>query len=226
MKIKGIFLVLIFGFQISIFSQKKIERPNYKKIKREIKKKRSDFYYPVLVKKYSRGLPMTSKEKQYFYYGFAFFNFYEPYKVTKYYDKINQIVASKDFSEGNLNRLLHYINLELASHPFNLDLLKLKIFVFKRQRNQQQLQITKGQIQVIKDAILSSGNGKTKETAYAVIFISNEYDVLQFLNLKPFINNFVDKKLEYIKIKENPKGIKGLYFDVSLITRRINAKQK
>ncbi len=226
MKVKGIFLVLMFNFSLFVFSQVKTSKPNYKKIRKEIKKKRSDFYYPVLVKKFSRGLPMTLQEKRYLYYGFAFFGSYEPYKVTKYYPKINQIIASKNYSTESLSNLLNYINLELANKPFNLKLLKLKLFVFKRMRNTVEYNITKNKIKVIKDAILSSGNGKTKESAYAVIFISNEYDVLHFLNLKPFTNNFVDKKLEYIKVKENPKGLKGLYFDVSLITRRINAKQK
>ncbi len=226
MKLQGIFLVLMFNFSLFVFSQVKTNKPNYKKIKKEIKKKRSDFYYPVLVKKFSRGLPMTLQEKRYLYYGFAFFGSYEPYKVTKYYPKINQIIASKNYSTESLSNLLNYINLELAVRPFNLELLKLKLFVFKRMRNTVELNITKNKIKVIKEAILSSGNGLSKESAYAVIFISNEYDVLQFLNLKPFTNNFVDKKLEYIKVKENPKGLKGLYFDVSLITRRINVKQK
>jgi hypothetical protein len=169
---------------------------------------------------------MSLKEKRHLYYGFAFFASYDPYKITKYYSKINQIISAKKFSEENLNKLLNYINLELANKPFDIKLLKLKMFVYKRLHNKAALNIIKNQIQVIKDAILSSGNGRSTKTAFAVVLVSNEYDVLHFIGLKEVKNSYFNKKLEYIKVQPNKNGIKGIYFDVSLITRRINAKVK
>jgi hypothetical protein len=225
MKIKGIFMAFFLVIGTISFSQIKFKRLDYKKIKRQIKKKNSDFYYPNLVKKYSRGLPMSIDEKRYFYYGFSLFKAYQPYKENKYYNKINSLIASKKYSTKSLQSLLNYVNLELADHPFDIKLLKIKIFVYKRLKDKSNYDITKKQIQVILDAIKSTGDG-AKHNPYVVVFISNQYDILKMLNLKPFTNRYINKNLEFVKVKENDKKIKGIYFDITPISRVINSKKK
>lgn len=224
MQLKGVFFVVFVSFQLFLFSQQTIRKPDFKRIQKQIKKKKSKFYYPNLVKKYSRGLSMTLEEKQYFYYGFAFLKSYQPYSLYKYNNKINRIVSSKEFSVQNLQKLLNYINLELALHPFNLKLLKIKSFVYKRLRDSQNLKIIEKQIHVIKDAIISSGNGLSEQTPYFIIFEENLYDILDFLGLKGKNKRYLDKNLELIDVGKNSKYSKRFYFNVSLLARRLNTK--
>jgi len=224
--LKRVFFVLFLGFQSVLFSQHLWSKPEFDRIKRQIKKKKSDYYYPNLVKKYTRGLPMSLTEKQYFYYGYAFLKTYTPYKLYKYNQKINTIIVSKDYSNKNLQKLLNYINLELAVHPFDIRLLKIKIFVYKRLHDLQNLKIVQQQLKVIKDAILSSGNGLTEKTAYVVVFENNESDVLEFLGLNKKDKKYLNKNTELIKVEKNSKKIKRIYFNVSLLIRRLNIKNK
>lgn len=226
MQLKRVFFVLFLGFQLVLFSQNAMYKPQFKKIKKQIKKKKSKFYYPNLVKKYSRGLPMSLAEKQYFYYGYAFLKSYTPYQLYKYNQKINGIIMSKDYSQNNLQKLLNYINLELAIHPFDIRLLKIKKFVYKRLHDLQNLKIVQQQIEVIKDAILNSGNGLTAPTAYVVVFENNQYDVLEFLGLKKKEKKYLNKNTEVIEVNENSKKIKKIYFNVGLLTGRLNTKKK
>lgn len=223
---KRIFIILFFGFSIYLYSQENVKKLNFKRIKKEIKKRQSKFYYPSLVKKFSRGIDMSLDEKRHLYYGYAFLKSYEPYKITKYFKKINQLVTNNKWNTENLNRLLNFLNLELSNRPFDIKLLELKLFVFKRLHNIAQQNVIKKQINIIKDAIFSSGSGLKEKSPFSVIFINNEYDVLRFLNLKQAQNFYVNKAKEYIKVLPNKRNIKGVYFDINLITKRINSKAK
>ncbi len=227
MHIKGFFYFFIFCISMLGFSERGFaQKPDYKRIKKQISKKKSDYYYPKLVKKFSRGLQMSTKDKQYLYYGYAFFGSYTPYKEYKYRRKINKLINENNFTKENLLLLENYINFDLVEHPFDIQLHKIQLFIYKRLRNTQKAIIKERQIQIIINAILSSGDGLSPNNAYAVIFVSNEYDILDFLKLKKEKNSFIDKNLEYIKVASNKSNIKGLYFDVSFITKKMNAKRK
>jgi len=67
------YFLLIFSVQVSFSQAKKYEKPNYKRIKKEVHKKKSDFYYDKLLKKYNHASRYLSlKEKRHLYYGFVF----------------------------------------------------------------------------------------------------------------------------------------------------------
>jgi hypothetical protein len=79
-------LLCFFAFSLSAFAQQEIiGKPNYKKIKKSIQKKSSEFYYPVLMERFKNGdSTMTIDEKRHLYYGFTFEDSYSPYSRSKY----------------------------------------------------------------------------------------------------------------------------------------------
>ncbi len=222
MKYLGLFIFVFFNFSVLVFPQKSnIKKPNYKKIKKLTFKKKSDFYYLKLSKKFTTGADMTLEEKRVFYYGFAFRNSYEPYKISKDRNEINTILLSRIFDEITLNKLDVLIRNELVDNPFDLKLHNLHIFVYKKLRQKDKVAIKLKQIQVIKDAILSSGDGKSKKTAYHVIFVKNEYDILKLLKLKEKKHLFIDKNFECIFVQPNPQNIEKVYFNITMCAKKL-----
>ncbi len=222
MKYLGLFIFVFFNLSALVFSQKNnIKKPNYKKIKKITFKKKSDFYYLKLAKKFTTGMDMTLEEKRVFYYGFAFRHSYKPYKVSKDRKEINTILHNSIFNKETLNKLDVLLRNELINNPFDLELHNLHIFVYKKLRQKNKIAIKLKQIQVIKDAILSSGNGKSKKTAYHVIFIKNEYDILKLLKLKEVKYQFVDKNFECIFVQSNPQNIEKVYFNITMCAKKL-----
>ncbi len=222
MKYLGLFILVFLNFSVLVFSQKSnIEKPNYKKIKKLTFKKKSDFYYLKLAKKFTTGVDMTLEEKRTFYYGFAFRYSYEPYKISKDRREINTILYNRIFNKKILNKLDVLLRNELVNNPFDLELHNLHIFVYKKLRKKDKVAIKLKQIQVIKDAILSSGDGKSKKTAYHVIFVKNEYDILKLLKLKEIKYQFVDKNFECIFVQPNSQNIEKVYFNITMCARKL-----
>ncbi|WP_255580285.1 DUF4919 domain-containing protein [Flavobacterium sp. UMI-01] len=94
--------------------------------------------------------------------------------------------------------------------------------MYKTQKNNEEFMKGIHQISLIFDAILSSGDGLTKETAFAVTSVSAEYEITSILGFSPVKNPvFIDQNYEYIEIEPNDKNVKGIFFDVSRTTYRM-----
>ena len=70
-------------------------------------------------------------------------------------------------------------------------------------------------MRIIVDVLLSSGDGLTKKTAFYVIYVSHEYDLLKVLGFDYGGEQTLTEHYDYLLLGDNSKNIKGLYFDVS-----------
>jgi len=66
------------------------------------------------------------------------------------------------------------------------------------------------------DAIMSTGDGLSENSAFVVIYIPDEYEILEVLGFR-FAGTqiLLNNKIDLLEISENPYGITELYFDVS-----------
>ena len=71
------------------------------------------------------------------------------------------------------------------------------------------------QLDIIVDALMSSGDGISKETAFYVINTSHEYALLGILGFGFGGQQSLIEHYDYLTLAENKEGVKGLYFDVS-----------
>ncbi len=79
------------------------------------------------------------------------------------------------------------------------------------------------QIKIILDAILSSGDGRSKKTAIYVIKVNHEYFVLNILGFEYGDGQMLlDNKFDYLTVNKNDQGIDGLYFDISISLEKLN----
>ncbi len=66
------------------------------------------------------------------------------------------------------------------------------------------------------DAIMSTGYGLSENTAFVVIYIPDEYEILEVLGFRfSGTQSLLINNIDMLGIFENPYGFTELYFDVS-----------
>jgi hypothetical protein len=214
---KKILLFVLFINWIHLYSQEtKIEAPDYKKIESEIKEKTSEFYYPKLVDKFNAAdTTMTLKEKRHLYYGFTFQKKYSPYSISKQSEKLRPLIAKEKLSNKDYEEIIKLSDLILNDNPFDLRTLNYKTHCLKQLNKETELEKVIIKMNIIMDALMSSGDGISKETAFYVINTSNEYDLLNMLGFSFGGEQSLIEHYDYLKLDENQYNIPGFYFDVS-----------
>ncbi len=81
-------------------------------------------------------------------------------------------------------------------------------------------EITKFKKEMLVKAILSTGNGRTEQTAYHVIDPIHEQDILNELGFKfAGSSNLSNALCDYLIVQPNEQNIRGLYFDISRLLK-------
>jgi hypothetical protein len=214
---KTLILFTLLAFCLTAYPQDFIpEKPDYNKIEKNIKSKKSGFYYPVLFQRYiNSDSTFTIEEKRHLYYGFTFQPQYAPYDISEYRDSVRAIYDETELADTDYNELLRYSDSLLAGNPFDLRAMDTKLFVYDHQANEAEFMKNMIKMNSIYDAILSSGDGTTMETAFYVIATTHEYDLLRILGLNFGGEQSLIDHYDYLKLLENEYGLNGLYFDVS-----------
>ncbi len=213
---------------LSVFLQHdNTEKPNYSRIKRNIKKTKSDLNYSLLFKKYNNAQStMTLKEKRHLYYGFIYQTSYKPFNTSKYRDSLT-VYSKGKITKNNIDKLLFFSNHALQENPFNIEVLIYKAYLYKKNKNFEGFKITKNKLNIIYSAISSSGDGLSKSTAYHVIYRNHKMNFLKHKKLTfNGIRKTIDKhRIEYLNVKQNKQKIRGLYFNVKAFQMNLKSKR-
>jgi len=217
-------LILTFCFGLGFAQNMSIKKPNYNQIKKNINQKSSNFYYPKLLEKFSKAdTTMTLEEKRHLYYGFIHQEGYSPYTRSDYTDSLRITLKKKDYSADDLNNIVKYSDSLLVHNPFSLKAINYKIYAEKRMKDSINHLKDYTKMRIITDAMLSSGDGHSKETAFFVISPTHEYNLLSLLGYKfGGKQNLIDH-YDYLTLKENEYDVKGLYFDISASLNHMNS---
>ncbi|RLD49980.1 MAG: hypothetical protein DRI94_09895 [Bacteroidetes bacterium] len=222
MKHQILFLFIIIpGF---IFSQTaEFKKPNYKKIEKEISKKESIFFYNSLFKRYQNGdTTLNIQEKRHLYYGGIFQDTYSPYGSSDYIDSIKIILKNNILTDTDYQNIIRFSDLIFIENPFDLEALNYALFACDKSGQKDLLNKKYAQMNVIFDAVLSSGDGLEKESAFYVIYISHEYAVLNILGFEFGSQQRLIEHYDFLKVNKNKYNIEGFYFDVSPSLNHLN----
>jgi hypothetical protein len=63
------------------------------------------------------------------------------------------------------------------------------------------------------DVILSSGDGDAAETAFHVINIEHEYEIINRLGLIVESDSLCNDRVEFLRVRENADGERGFFFN-------------
>ena len=201
-------MLCLFG---SLFGQDELNI-DFDKIKAEINNQESDSFYPKLLKRFNDcDSTLTLQDYSLIYYGFSFQDNY--LKNTPKEDKLNELLKSNDYEKVVLEcqKILDSNPVSLLANN------KMGYALFKLKKPESEWSKYQKRYRAIRKVIVYSGNGLTSETAFKVIYVSDEYDILydyfeipkiQRQTLEGFCDKFDVTPSDYYKVKE-------VYFDIS-----------
>lgn len=220
-----IFLLLT----LIVFGQQQgYERVDYDQIKKEINNKKSPYFYPEIKKKVlEQNTSLTEKELFYFYYGAPLQKDFSSIERVTVPDKIKEIQKKNNQTEADWLTLLSFYEKTYQTRPLvDLETLSNLSFIYSQTK---QLEKSKAIIEInfrLIDAIFSTGDGISEESAIEVISVAHEYSILRLIGFHSLQQALVhnDKRsydkhsilLDERDRSENPKT-KPFYFDVTKI---------
>ena len=203
MKIKPFPLLLLFNV-----SSRGTLSVDMESIKKAVDDKDSPYYYPDLIDRLNKfDISLTDKDFKHLYYGNFFFPMYNPYGFfNTIKNKMNAGRYESAYEEG--------IEL-LKQNPVNLKALSETAICALSLGNADVAVKYMFAVTSLIKAILNSGDGKSPYTAFVVISIADEYELLSAMGLRS-AHQALSGQTDVISI-ENPKnGQNKVYFNVSL----------
>ncbi len=194
------------------------EIPDLKMIERTTKDQSSAFHFPRLMQKYLAGeQDLTLDESRHLYFGYAYQPGYVPTDTSSYNKLLADVLAKQSFNTTDYENILQYSDALLLEDPFNLRALNAKLLVFAQQNNTEEYMKVARQRKVVQDAIISTGDGMSEKTAFYVIKVAHEYDLLPFLgyNFGGEDQILRSRKVNYLTLGTNRFGIDRIYFNIS-----------
>ncbi len=206
-------LVPIFAFS------RDFRKPDYDSIRKITHDKSSPYFYATLLARYQGAdTTLTDEEYRALYYGNLFQPGYNPYSTSPYADSVRVLFTKDSLAPADLPVLLRYEKNILKVDPFSLRDLNIIAYVSDRLGDSASAILAATRLGAVAATILYSGDGKTEETAWHVIHVGHEYDLLNLLGFSfTGPQSLTTKGCDYLQVQENQFGIGGFYFDVNQI---------
>ena len=206
-----IFLIItLFFFQIS-FAQNEIEI-NFDAIKQKVENVNSESYYPKLLKRFNEFDPTLSlEENSLIYYGFSFQTDYVLNKPTE--DKLNTLSNIKDYEKLKIE-----CQKILVKNPVSLEANnQMGYALFKLGKPEIEWKNYQKRYKDLRKVIVYSGNGLSCESAFKVIYVSDEYNIIyDYFEITKFNKQSLLGTCDKLLIE--PSGfykVKEIFFDAS-----------
>ncbi len=201
--------------------------PDYKRIEKEINMKESEFYYPELLRRFQAADTTLSLEQiRHFYYGTATRSEYDPYKMAKI-DALREAFEKDTPSKEDWEKAANEIDKELETDPTNIRFHLYKHIIYSNLYGQdsEKAAAAHNQVVMLLSAVTSTGDGSSKESAYHVINVSDEYGILEIFGFSPTMQSLVEDKgqsYDVMELKENKYGLKSMYFNITVSMQAMN----
>lgn len=210
--ILALFLVVKAGAQSSDTTA-----PDYVSIENNITNEKSPFHYPKLLERYNRAdASMTTEEKRHLYYGYALTDNYAPFSRTKEEKELYELLVQKNPGKAEYEKVLEYTAVIQKNYPFSLRIKDYRIYCLKELGRSQEAANEMEQREIIIDAVLSSGDGKTKDSSLHIINPVNEYEFIELMGFEYAGKEFlIENKYDYLALNENSYDLGGMFFDVT-----------
>ncbi len=169
---RAFLLLIILSICIQAKAQDEL-RINYSEIKEQTENPNSPNYYPNLLKRYSDfDNELKLEEYALIYYGYTFQKNYLK-------NKSEETELSTLEKDENYKELITACEKYLSINPVSLKANNLMAYsLFKLNKPESEWRKYQDRYRVLRKVIVYSGNGLTCETAFKVISVSDEYDIL------------------------------------------------
>jgi len=215
---KKIFTLLVFLIVLGASAQTETAIPDYALIQKNIKDKSSPYYYNNLYDRYIKAdTSMTLEQRRHLYYGFAFTTKKNDVEaLNKAQLSLREILKKEKSSKTDLENVVAYTATMLQANPFSITIKEYRQQCFTLLGRFAEAKTERAQTDMIIDAILSSGDGTSKQNSIHVIDAGNEFEVVGVLGFEPVGNEYATNgQYDYFAINKNAYNLPGLYFEVT-----------
>ena len=208
-------------------------KPDYEEIKSKMENN-PKLHFSVVWEKYQQGdASMTLEEKRQVYYGYVFTKDYSPYAGTNISTEMKAIIGKEKPDRKDWEALIALLNNALTKDPFHCRYLYWLNVAYTALGKREEAHRTLNKIRCILDALTSTGDGLSKETAIHVIAVSQEYDFLFLNGLTMHTQLFIDGGYDVLQVVSsegneedmtlmgNEDNLNELWFDVNQAMKRI-----
>lgn len=209
-----------------------VEKPDLDSIRAATLNPDSPFYFRKLKQKYERNdTTMTQEEFRHFYLGYMFQEDYDPYRISPYASKTDELRQKTVHTKEEIDTIRKYTQLALADNPFDLRQMSFLVHVLKQKRKDMSAKIWEYRLEHLLAAIKSTGTGESVESAWYVIYPMHEYDMVQLLGYEATDAKFIEPGYDYLSvIPDNDSKVKrgkiadGFYFNVIMPQQQYELK--
>ncbi len=199
--------------------------PNLEEIKESTYQIDSPYYYPNLYQRYAENdTTLTLDEYRHLYLGYQFQEDYNPYYKSPYSDMLATLLKEDNNIYSTCDSIVKYALLANDDQPFNLVYINHLIYSYKCNGENENATIWSTKLHLLIDAILSTGNGLTQESAWYVIYPQQEYEVVNLIGLNVAGQEFIQSGYDYLTVETNVLDIEGYYFNVKNLLEEYNRK--
>ncbi|TYA74878.1 DUF4919 domain-containing protein [Seonamhaeicola marinus] len=214
---RGFFFIYVIGFCLVLNAQKRdFESVKYNTIEKNIADEASNLFYPKLMKRFLESdSTFNLKEKRHLYYGYSFDENYSPYGSSDYSDSLRGVLKKEQLKTNDFKEIIRLGDSILKEEPFDLRTLNYQLYAYENLENRDKFKFRLNQMKVIIDAIISTGDGEKKKTAFYVLYTSHEYELLNILGLQFGGRQSLIEHYDYLTVAKNDHGIEGMYFEIT-----------
>jgi hypothetical protein len=215
---KKIFTLLAFLMVLGTSAQTETAIPDYALIQKNIKDKTSGLYYTKLYERYnSADTSMTLEERRHLYYGAAFINKKDDVAALNEVQlSLKEVLKKEAPTKDDVENVVDYTAALLQANPFSITIKEYRQHCLKQLGRFEEAKIERNQTDIIIDAILSSGDGTSKQNSIHVIDAGNEFEVVAVLGFEPVGDEYATNgQYDYFTIKNNSYNLPGVYFEVT-----------
>ena len=212
-----ILIILLVATLGSYAQDEEIKPVNFKKLKKEIKKKKSPYYYPALYERYlALDTTLSVEEFRYLYYGYTFQAEYRPYGIPSRQDSLIGYLSRDELIRAEYSLAARIGGDILIEMPFRLRETFITALTNEMAGNNDLSSRYFNFYEKQVSAIMSTGDGLSTKTAFIVIYVQDEYEMLEVLGFEfNGSQHLLQGGYDMLELEINPYGIDALYFDVN-----------
>ena len=201
--------------------------PDYKQIKKAINSKAGEFYYPELLRRFQAAdTTLNLEQLRHFYFGTATRSDYNPYKMPKF-DALREAFEKDTPGKEDWEKAAQEIDKELETDPTNIRFHLYKHIIYSNLYGPESEKTfdAHNQVVMLLTAVTSTGDGSSKEKAFHVISVADEYGILEIFGLSPTMQSLVEDKgqsYDVMDLQENKYGLKSMYFNITASMAAMN----
>lgn len=221
----GLVVCVCFFFGLSLRAQTpgdtklKSERPDNEAIFQEILDPNSPYYYPALMTRYAVGdTSLNLNDYRHLYYGYVYQVNYRPFETPEASLRILTLLERglDSLTVGDYEDIRDHALQVMEMEPFSLGNINFLILAYGALGDQKNERINFYRLQMVIQAIKSSGDGMREKSPWHVTYFSHATDLLSTMNVLYGRRTVVSRTTEFIPLLSRNET-RGYYFDFSRV---------